>query len=415
MSSFLVSIVVSAALGAAASHASALDEAGLRRSLDQEKSSSLSNGSAFEQYFKDNAPKSTKDQEAVLLKKEQELLAAEQALLAKEQLLLKGSAPTDSTANSSTQAVKPPAVSEPQQENVVTERARLATPPMAPKEDVKTNQIKKKEPTPSSQAQSEPAKQISVEPPVQAVTNATKTSGIDVTNQQPLGNEPSQTKKEAPAKTEVAPVPAQQSASSEELEALRKRNSVLEQELVELRKRLASKERSVGEKDQTASQAVRELNETKARLMLAETQVERLSSIIEARNDCTISQLTGETRQRPAPAPAATSRLPVVPKVESSAEMPIATVVKKKVYLRTGPGKNNSPLMAVSEGTRLAVETMQGEWYRVITPTGARAWVAAESIAFGNGGKIAPARSSSAPSAVEQSEEDKAFELLKRR
>lgn len=414
MSPFLVSIVVSAALGVAAPHGPASESSDSRRHFGQSSSSSHLIGSVFEQFFKDNSPKSTKDQEAVLLKKEQELLAAEQALLAKERLLLQGSPSTDTTANSSTQSVKSPTLSESQQEAVVTERARLATPQLAPKDDVKALPVKKKEVSSSSQeALSESTKQASVESPVKAVNSPKDTSLTDTTGRQPRENEPTQTKKEATTITEVAPVPSQQSASLEELEALRKRNSALEQELAELRKKLASKERSVGEKDQTASQAVRELNETKARLMLAETQVERLSSIIEARNDCTISQLTGETRQRPIQA--ATSRLPVVPKVESSAEMPIATVVKKKVYLRTGPGKNNSPLMAVSEGTRLAVETMQGEWYRVITPTGARAWVAAESIAFGNGGKIAPARSTSAPSATEQSEEDKAFELLKRR
>jgi Bacterial SH3 domain len=401
MSSFLISVLVSAVLGTVPLHAYVSSGTRSGGFFAQREDSSPSNSQIFQQYFKDNAPKSTRDQEAVLLKKEQELLAAEQALLAKEQLFLKGSTATNTTANSSTQTVVPPLITEPQQESVVPERARLATPQISPKQDIA-----------ASATTSSPPTDETTKVPTQNAVQATNTTGdipvIAAIDKHPQEEVVPETKKEASAKTLVSPTPAQQpAASSEELEALRKRTSSLEGELAELRKRLASKEHSIGEKDQAAVQAVRELNETKARLMLAETQVERLSSIIEARNDCTISQLTGETRQRPIPA--TVSRLPVVPKVESSAEMPIATVVKKKVYLRTGPGKNNSPLMAVSEGTRLAVETMQGEWYRVITPTGARAWVAAESIAFGNGGSIAPARS------VEQSEEDKAFELLKQR
>ena len=68
--------------------------------------------------------------------------------------------------------------------------------------------------------------------------------------------------------------------------------------------------------------------------------------------------------------------------------MQIAVVTADKVHLRTGPGKENSPLMAVTKGTRLAVETKNGDWYRVIAPTGARAWVSSDVISFSTADKI---------------------------
>ncbi len=85
-------------------------------------------------------------------------------------------------------------------------------------------------------------------------------------------------------------------------------------------------------------------------------------------------------------APAAPAA-PTPPKAEpAQADLPVATVVVDKAQLRTGPGKDNSPLMAVSKGTRLVIETRQGDWYRVVAPSGARAWVSSDIVAFGTSG-----------------------------
>jgi len=176
-------------------------------------------------------------------------------------------------------------------------------------------------------------------------------------------------------------------------------------------------------------------------LMLAETEVERLSDVVDERNDCVISKLSGKpvpARQQPSRlAPPASSRSPLQPpssrepapsapvaqKVQADGEMPIATVVSQKAHLRTGPGKDNSPLMSVSVGTRLAVETRQGDWYRVITPRGTRAWVAGEVIKFGSDASVsalsesspeAPPHTSKSPSPGSAAE-DRAFDLLKNR
>lgn len=85
---------------------------------------------------------------------------------------------------------------------------------------------------------------------------------------------------------------------------------------------------------------------------------------------------------------------PVVQRVQPrpSDDTPVATVVSEKANLRTGPGADNSPLMSVTRGTRLVVETKQGDWYRVISPTGTRAWVSSDVVAFGPTSQSSPTR-----------------------
>jgi uncharacterized protein YgiM (DUF1202 family) len=63
--------------------------------------------------------------------------------------------------------------------------------------------------------------------------------------------------------------------------------------------------------------------------------------------------------------------------------MPIATIVADKAKLRAGPGSEHSEIMSVTKGTRLAVETKKGQWYRVMAPTGQRAWISGDVISFG--------------------------------
>ncbi len=131
----------------------------------------------------------------------------------------------------------------------------------------------------------------------------------------------------------------------------------------------------------------KELDETRSRLAISETEVERLAYLLEDSN-----KLGGKKSNISASKQTSNSGLRVrepseiQPKVDQ--DMPIATVTAEKAQLRTGPGMNNSPLMTVAKGTRLAIETRSGEWYRVIAPSGARAWVSADVIDFGGGAKI---------------------------
>lgn len=175
----------------------------------------------------------------------------------------------------------------------------------------------------------------------------------------------------------------------------------LEARNVELTKSLDASQARINE-------LLKQLDETRNRLMIAETQVERLSSIIgtrkpvaaaAAKNLNIVSRNSGGTTvtvdnrgSDSTAAPRQVSASRTEPRNESRTEddMQIATVIGDKVHLRTGPGKDNSPLMAVSKGTRLAVEMRNGEWYRVIAPTGTRAWISSEMVAFGIGSRSSP-------------------------
>ena len=60
-------------------------------------------------------------------------------------------------------------------------------------------------------------------------------------------------------------------------------------------------------------------------------------------------------------------------------------ITANSVNLRSGPGKEHSPVMALSRGTRLVVERQEGNWYEVTGPTGQRLWAAGEVLDVQNG------------------------------
>jgi hypothetical protein len=133
---------------------------------------------------------------------------------------------------------------------------------------------------------------------------------------------------------------------------------------------------------------MKELDDTRNRLMIAETQVERLSSIIDNTGK---NKNVASSEAVDADVASSITRSKQIQRQDDApvdSDMQIAVVTAEKVHLRTGPGKENSPLMAVTKGTRLAVETRNGEWYRVIAPTGARAWVSEDVISFSTADKI---------------------------
>ena len=170
-----------------------------------------------------------------------------------------------------------------------------------------------------------------------------------------------------------------------------------------------------------------ELNKKLARaqnsLMVSEMEVERLSSMIEERNRATLGGMKGR-RIAATPITSSVETVPSTPRSyrapvnnlrtsqKSTSDMQIATVVVNKANLRTGPGLKNSPLMSVGKGTRLAVEHRVGEWYRVIAPTGARAWVSTEVIAFGKKLKSAPTRTVKIQG-YRNNNDDAAFQFIK--
>lgn len=145
---------------------------------------------------------------------------------------------------------------------------------------------------------------------------------------------------------------------------------------------------------------IKELEQTREDLLLAETEVERLSYVIEKRNIHKIRTIQGRSIQTAAAAIAtgevmskkeASLLASNAPSQESSREqISIATVTAQKANLRTGPGLNNSVLLTVSKNSRLVVESRQGDWYRIIAPTGERAWISGTVIHFGKNGSGHP-------------------------
>jgi|GEM_PF-5267108 len=155
----------------------------------------------------------------------------------------------------------------------------------------------------------------------------------------------------------------------------------------------------------------KELQETRNKLLIAETELERLSNMISTQN------------QNRETTPTATDQSAVIfstAKARAKSGNPdatIVTVVTDTASLRTGPSINSTKIMDVDNGQRLAVDDRQGDWFRVSTTSGMRAWVAVGDVAFG------PSESSSPSSTIKikpvssaQSEEDdRAFALIKNR
>ncbi|MCB0311198.1 MAG: SH3 domain-containing protein [Bdellovibrionales bacterium] len=131
-----------------------------------------------------------------------------------------------------------------------------------------------------------------------------------------------------------------------------------------------------------------ELTKAKNRLILAETEVERLTAILEHRNQRALAKFApGKSAPAHANKPVETAQSEV-----PQTDMLIATVTVDKANLRSGPGVNHSPLMTVANKTRLAVEHRSGDWYRVITPNGTRAWISSSVVSFGGKASLGPTR-----------------------
>jgi|GEM_PF-3053011 len=158
------------------------------------------------------------------------------------------------------------------------------------------------------------------------------------------------------------------------------------------RNQVASLQSKLSSSERARAKLATELQEARNRLMIAETEVERLSARMDG----------GSRRSSP---PVRTVNTPVVlaqppmaqqvsylPMKRDQQDMPVATVIVDKANLRTGPNMNDSPLMSISKGARLAIETRKGNWYRVIAPTGVRAWISSDMIAFGRDGLSSPTR-----------------------
>ena len=69
-----------------------------------------------------------------------------------------------------------------------------------------------------------------------------------------------------------------------------------------------------------------------------------------------------------------------------SSDVLVGEVTEDKANLRSGPGTENSPVMQVQRGTRLTIEAREGDWYRVMSPTGTRAYIKSDVVRTQNDG-----------------------------
>lgn len=136
----------------------------------------------------------------------------------------------------------------------------------------------------------------------------------------------------------------------------------------------------IADKDDEIKKLVKKLKDLEKKLRLktdkltrAEAEISELSEIIARNQNIQQVQVSGNYYAATRKSQGSTGMR----------QLPVATVNADKIYLRTGPSEADSPLMAVTKGTRLRVEKRNGEWLRVITPAGTRAWVKRELIRFG--------------------------------
>lgn len=239
--------------------------------------------------------------------------------------------------------------------------------------------------------------------------------GLDDDNMQLLAAEAellqrlSELNKQAPEVQQAAATPAiKSSQSSSAVEVVASKDGCT-QELDGLKIRNQQLEASLRATQARVTKLIVELRQAHNQLLVAETEVERLSDVIHIRN-----------KQRKLPevdkvANTASERTSAPVLEESDTDMLIATVSVSKANLRTGPGLNNSPIMSVSRGTRLAIERRLGGWYRVLAPNGTRAWVSGSVIEFGKSGYASPTRTVRVKAIEENDAETEALELIRKR
>ena len=194
------------------------------------------------------------------------------------------------------------------------------------------------------------------------------------------------------------------------------RSAALSRENEALRKELSSVREEV-------TKLEGELRDTRNQLSVAETEVNRLSTVVDAKTRASLGRYNVPLPAAPQPTVDVPRPVPVAPLAKkvsdvkppsAEAELQIATITADKADLRLGPGKNNSPLMTLRRGSRLAVEERQGEWYRVFAPNGQRAWIHSSLVSFGDGASDMNDGSAVRVKGYSSSAEEEAFRRLQK-
>ena len=173
-------------------------------------------------------------------------------------------------------------------------------------------------------------------------------------------------------------------------QALEDENTALRAELEKTKKQVADQQQKIQDQEQlvAGTQSLRkQLQEARNQLLMKQTEMQVLGKASPnmpvanatppkmAVNDATKQKIFDEVMER-------SGRIAGEESVKGkpSSEALIVEVRGVKVNLRSGAGNEHAPVMQVQKGTRLTVEERVGDWYRVITPTGNRAYILAEVV-----------------------------------
>lgn len=115
--------------------------------------------------------------------------------------------------------------------------------------------------------------------------------------------------------------------------------------------------------------------------------VQTVASIHEVRQiipDPNITRIDGAIHKLSLALVAVVARIEAEARPDRQANSVIAQVVVQKANLRIAPRKNASAVMAVSSGTKLLVDTTDGDWLRIYAPSGELLWIARQNTSLAN-------------------------------
>jgi hypothetical protein len=139
----------------------------------------------------------------------------------------------------------------------------------------------------------------------------------------------------------------------------------------------------------------RELETTRRGLRSAERRIEELADLVKTNSPRAAQRSASEfsygTDREPRRSKPQEHLVPLgeeeqeiyEPTIRSRSSHSATTVGKAAV--RIGPRKSESMLFLLSDSTPVVIDRRSGEWYRVVTTSGARGWVAGQSLLFDTG------------------------------
>ena len=217
-------------------------------------------------------------------------------------------------------------------------------------------------------------------------TESKKTTALETENEA-LEKKLSRSEKELKIAKELLKERNQEFASLQSKQRLDKDIlSTQESKVKKLEKELASAVEKVGECSFELTDAKRdisskdgmakELVNTKHELLLKAAEIKNLTSVGVKKQEAKVTPAAKDVRQT-----AAVSVQKAVAKInKSNSDVQTVRVNVDKANLRNGPGMEHSAVMQLPKGATLVVEARQGDWYRVISPKGTRAFIKSEVV-----------------------------------